>query len=98
MDPDIKRIVPRQWTLIATKVLNATLHRKTPGFDYYITYRETGNPSPDSISCECVPAEAVPLFEKSGTEEKTHATPIDIYVWVVNTGSESPTATIVVDV
>lgn len=76
----VVEIPQNEWTLICSGVTAGTVDILLPGYNYYQTYRRSGQAPPSNPLGFELPKEAVPMFPQAPQDEIASSVPIDVYV------------------
>ena len=79
--PVIVNTPQREWTLVASATRTGIIDRLQTGFDYYQTYRCTGDIAPDTPVGSKVPDEAVVIFDDCDQVIIDSSVSIDVYIY-----------------
>ena len=77
-------IPQRQWTLVASGVTSGRINRGQTNYDYYQTYRLSGNEAPVDPVDRKIPEEAVKVFESATQAMISSSRAIDVYFFCVS--------------
>ena len=79
--PVIVNTPQREWTLVAGATRTGIIDRLQTGFDYFQTYRCTGDSAPDAPVGSKVPNEAVPIFVYCNQADIDSSVSVDVYIY-----------------
>ena len=79
--PVIVNTPQREWTPVASATRTGIIDRLQPGFNYYQTYRCTGDTAPVNPTDNKVPNEAVAIFEDCDQVIIDSSVSIDVYIY-----------------